>query len=104
MGLTGKFDFRKTLGGKIVLRIEEEVRPFWRRSNPDALRKRWRDAGLMDLAAPELRGLIDMRFKPYLQYLGSLGLVAASHEQHEPHGAVAAGAVPANGDARRVAH
>ena len=34
MGLTGKFKFRKTLWGKIVLQIEEEVKPFWSRSNP----------------------------------------------------------------------
>ena len=29
MGLTGKFKFRKTLWGKIVLQLEEEVKPFW---------------------------------------------------------------------------
>ena len=32
MGLTGKFDLRKTVRGKIVLQIEEEVKPFWSRS------------------------------------------------------------------------
>ena len=54
MGLTGKFKFRKTLWGKIVLQIEEEVKPFWSRSNPEARKRRWRDAALMDLAAPEM--------------------------------------------------
>jgi hypothetical protein len=56
MGLTGKFKFRKTLWGKIVLQIEEEVKPFWSKSG--ALKRRWRDATLMDRAAPEMRPLI----------------------------------------------
>src|SRR5215218_4253769 len=55
MGLTGKFKFRKTLWGKIVLQVEEEVKPFWSRSQPDTLKRRWRDATLVDLAAPEMR-------------------------------------------------
>ena len=29
MGLTGKYRFRKSLWGKIVLQVEEEVKPFW---------------------------------------------------------------------------
>ena len=102
MALTGKFDFRRTFGGKIVLRVEEEVRPFWRRSKANPFNKRWRNARLMDLAAPEMRWLIDMRFKPHLQYLGSLAPGLTWDEHHEP-GAVPAGA-PANGHARRVAH
>src|SRR5688500_1405397 len=32
------------------------------RKNPT--RRRWRDANLMDLAAPEMRALIDLRHKP----------------------------------------
>ena len=55
MGLTGKFKFRKALWGKIVLQIEEEVKPFWSRSTPPSLQRRWRDTTLMDLAAPEMR-------------------------------------------------
>jgi hypothetical protein len=35
MALTGKFRFRKTLSGKIVLQFEEEVKPFWRRYTRD---------------------------------------------------------------------
>src|SRR4051812_36918377 len=56
MGVTGQFEFRKTLWGKLVLRVEEEVKPFWQ-SKP---KRRWRDATPMDLAAPELRHLIDI--------------------------------------------
>jgi hypothetical protein len=40
MALTGKFRFRKTLWGKIVLQFEEEVKPFWRRSKPGPLKPR----------------------------------------------------------------
>jgi hypothetical protein len=29
MSLTGRFNFRKSLGGKIILQVEEETRPFW---------------------------------------------------------------------------
>ena len=61
MGLTGKFKFRKKLWGKIVLQVEEEVKPFW--SKAGALKRRWRDAALMDLASPEMRDLIDLQFK-----------------------------------------
>jgi hypothetical protein len=56
MALTGHFEFRKTFWGKLVLRVEEEVKPFWQ-SKP---KRRWRDATLMDLAAPEMRHLIDI--------------------------------------------
>ena len=38
MGLTGKFKFRKTLWGKVVLQVEEEVKPFWSKSG--ALKRR----------------------------------------------------------------
>ena len=65
MALTGKFRHRKALWGKIVLQVEEEVKPFWSRSKPGAPKRRWRDATLMDLAAPEMRPLIDMGSKPW---------------------------------------
>ncbi len=64
MALTGRFTFRRTLTGKIVLQLEEEVKAFWPMSRTSPYRKRWRNATLMDLAAPELRPLMDMRFKP----------------------------------------
>ena len=106
MGLTGKFKFRKTLWGKIVLQLEEEVKPFWSRSKPDTLKRRWRDATLMDLAAPEMRPLIDMRFKPYLWARSSLGLEAGSAhlEPHEAHGVTEAGPALEKEGARRIAH
>src|SRR5215212_4778448 len=103
MGLTGKFRFRKTLWGKIVLQIEEEVKPFWSRSKPGALNRRWRDATLMDLAAPEMRTLIDMRFRPHLRSQSSFALEATSahRKRDEAHGAIGAGAPLSNGEVRR---
>src|SRR5215211_2983472 len=38
MALIGKFRFRKSLSGKIVLQLEAEVKPFWRRSKPGPLK------------------------------------------------------------------
>jgi len=61
VALTGKFRFRETFWGKVVLQVEEEVRPVW----PSNLTRRWRDAMPLDLAAPELRSLITLRFWPY---------------------------------------
>jgi hypothetical protein len=106
MGLTGKFKFRKTLWGKIVLQIEEEVKPFWSRSNPEARKRRWRDATLMDLAAPEMRTLIDMRFRPHLRSQSSFAPEAttAHREQHDADGVVEAGTLRPDGEARRIAH
>ena len=65
MALTGRFDFRKTLTGKIVLRIEEEVPRSWPWSGERRTKKRWRDAALIDLSAPEMRRLIDLRFSSH---------------------------------------
>ena len=103
MGLTGKFKFRKTLWGKIVLQLEEEVKPFWSRSEP--LKRRWRDATLMDLAAPEMRTLIDMRFRPHLRFQSGFASEAttAHRDQHEADG-VEAHAPRPNGEVRRIAH
>ena len=106
MGLTGKFKFRRALWGKIVLQIEEEVKPFWSGSKPGALKKRWRDATLMDLAAPEMRTLIDMRFRPHLRSQSSVapGTAPSHHEQHETHKEIEAGAPVQSGEVRRIAH
>ena len=105
MGLTGKFKFRKTFWGKIVLQIEDEVKPFWSRSKPEALKRRWRDATLMDLADPQMRTLIDMRFRPHLRSYSSFGPEAATthREPHEADG-VEAQALHPNGEVRRIAH
>ena len=64
MALTGRFTFRRRFTGKIVLELEEEVKAIWPMSRKGPFRKRWRNATLMDLAAPELRPLMDMRFRP----------------------------------------
>jgi hypothetical protein len=65
MSLTGRFNFRKTWFGGLALEVEEEVKPLLGRG--DKLKRRWRRATLIDLAQPEMRALIDLRFQP--QYL-----------------------------------
>ena len=104
MPLTGKFRFRKTLWGRIVLQLEEVVKPFW--SKPGALKPRWRDATLMDLAAPEMRPLIDMRFKPHLWARSSFGpeTASAQHGQGEADPKIGTGAALQASDVRRTAH
>jgi hypothetical protein len=105
MPLTGKFRFRKTLWGRIVLQLEEEVKQFWSRSKPDALKRRWRDATLMDLAAPELRALIDMRFRPQFRFESNLTQAApAQREQTKGQVEIGAGAALQAPDVRRTAH
>ncbi len=66
MALTGRYDFKKTLTGKVLLLVEEEVQSFWSRKGERSLKKRWRTATLMDLTSTELRILMDARHKPYL--------------------------------------
>jgi hypothetical protein len=104
MGLTGKFKFRKKLWGKIVLRVEEEVKPFWSKSG--ALKRRWRNATLMDRAAPEMRHLIDLRFRPHLRSQTSFAAEAttAHREQHKADGVMEVQTPRPDGEVRRVAH
>src|SRR3954467_7317081 len=85
MGLTGKFALRKSSWGKIVLQVEDEVKPFW--SKPGALKRRWRDATLMDLAAPEMRPLMDLRFRPHLRPQSSFApeTTSALRERNTAH-------------------
>jgi len=65
MALTGRFNLRKTFTGRIVLQVEEEVQGMWARlTRRPKLHRRWRDANVLDLAAPELRSLVDLRFRP----------------------------------------
>src|SRR3954470_12826114 len=65
MALTGRFNLRKTFTGRIVLQVEEEVQGMWARlTGRPKLHRRWRDANVLDLAAPELRSLVDLRFRP----------------------------------------
>jgi hypothetical protein len=62
MPLTGGFDFCRTLGGKIVLQVEEDARVWW--SWRGATRRRYRDANSMDFARPELAPLLSLRVDP----------------------------------------
>ena len=68
MPLTGRFNFRRTLTGRIVLQVEEDKPLWW--SSKGKTRRHYRDANVMDLANPEMRALIDLRNKP--QYVPPL--------------------------------
>ncbi|TXN23203.1 hypothetical protein FV217_07815 [Methylobacterium sp. WL9] len=58
MALTGRFWFKKTWRGRLVLLVEEK-RPRWF-SRSDAFTLRWRDATLMDFAESALRPLLNL--------------------------------------------
>ena len=65
MALTGRFNFRKTLTGRLRLQVEYEGASLWGfLTGKRTACRRWRDATVLDLAAPELRTLIDHRFRP----------------------------------------
>jgi hypothetical protein len=67
MALTGRFNFRRSWFGKLMLEVEDEVKPlFWSEGKP--LKRHWRRATLMDLAQPQMRPLIDLRFQ--WQFMG----------------------------------
>ncbi len=76
MALTGRFNLRKTWTGRIVLQVEEEVNGLWgRMTGKTKLHRRWRDANVLDLAAPELRSLVDLRFRPrYMPQTNEVGV------------------------------
>jgi hypothetical protein len=67
MALTGRFDFRRTLSGKLVLFLEEDVAVSFSRLRKRSTRRRWRRAKVMDLAMPEMRQLMDLRLRPNYQ-------------------------------------
>ena len=51
MALTGRFNFRRSWFGKLMLKVEDEVEPvFWSERKP--LKRHWRRATLIDLAQP----------------------------------------------------
>jgi hypothetical protein len=79
MALTGRFTFRRSFWGKIVLQVEEGTRTLWPFSQRTPFKKRWRNATLMDLAAPELRALIDLRYKP--QFMAQYDYLASDPER-----------------------
>jgi len=91
MALTGRFNLRKTFTGRIVLQVEDEVQSFWGRLiGRPKLHRRWRDANVLDLAAPELRSLVDLRFRP--RYMPQ---VQEAQAQDWPKAPRQLGAVPA---------
>ena len=63
MTLTGRFNFRRSLFGRLLLEVEEETKGLFGGENKPP-KRRWRRATLMDLAQPEMRALIDLRFQP----------------------------------------
>ena len=105
MALTGRFDFRRTLSGKLVLFLEEDVAVSFSRLRKRSTRRRWRRARVMDLATTELRQLMDLRFKPNYQApmrrfeeLARADLLSPAEVVHSPH------PEEANFDARVVTH
>lgn len=65
MPLTGRFRFRKSLMGNLVLQLEHDERVRWPFSMNGARRRRWRDARLDDLVQSEIRGLLE--FEDYVE-------------------------------------
>lgn len=58
MTLTGRFWFKRTWTGKLVLLVEDEKRRWF--GHRRATKRRWRDAKLLDLAEPELQALVNL--------------------------------------------
>lgn len=89
--LTGRFWFRKTWTGKLVLLVEEEKPRWWRRGGLTKLR--WRDARLLDLAEAPMRTLMTLERTYRADYgsggarvlqavvpVGARGAIASPHE------------------------
>jgi hypothetical protein len=111
MALTGRFDFRKTLSGRLVLLLEEDVAVSFSRLRKRSTRRRWRRARVMDLAAIEMRQLMDLRVKPNYQapVRSFVELPLASHLPVPPADQAASMVQSphpeeANGDARVATH
>ena len=58
MALTGRFNFKKTWRGRLSFVVEEECASRW-----GGEKRRWRRGTLADLAEPEMRALVDLRFQ-----------------------------------------
>lgn len=97
MSLTGRFNFRKTLTGKIILQVEEETKSVLRFFGKKPSRRRWRDATTLDMAAPELRALIDLRQKPQFvpSSYGPPAAVQSAPMQTDAHPPVSQAGAPA---------
>jgi hypothetical protein len=57
MALTGRFWFKKTWSGKLLLLVEEKKARWFKRGE---YKLRWREAKLMDLAEVSLQPLVDL--------------------------------------------
>ena len=68
--LTGRFWFRRTWTGKLILLVEEE-KPRWF-SRKHLTKLRWRDARLLDLAEAPMRTLMTLE-RTYRAEYGSGG-------------------------------
>ncbi|HYF56803.1 MAG TPA: hypothetical protein VEA41_21315 [Salinarimonas sp.] len=64
MSVTGRFRFRRSLLGKVVMEVEEEVTSWSLLKHARVPQRRWRDANIVDLARAEMRVLMDMRLRP----------------------------------------
>jgi hypothetical protein len=109
MPLTGRFMFRRSMMGHIILQIEEDGKAIWPFSRKGPTRRRWRDANLMDLAAPEMRALIDLRHKPRLDLHRYYYAPTEGPRMGEEVGAEAAAppngaGSPADGPSRTTSH
>jgi hypothetical protein len=63
MALTGRFDFRRTMNGRLRLYVQYNAHGFWDfLTGKKSYCRLWRAANIMDLAAPELRHVMDLRF------------------------------------------
>lgn len=100
MALTGRFTFKRSLWGKIALQVEEEVRASWPASRRTPFKKRWRYATLMDLAAPELRALMDLRYKP--QFMAQYEYLAPEARQPAAEARTGAQVQPIDGSDKTV--
>ncbi|MCJ2085979.1 hypothetical protein MKK88_08215 [Methylobacterium sp. E-005] len=69
--LTGRFWFRKTWTGKLILLVEEE-KPRWL-SRSGLTKLRWRDARLLDLAEAPMRALMTLERTNRADYGGGTG-------------------------------
>ena len=52
MPLTGRFDFRRTVSGKLLLLLEEDVAARWSPFRKPARRRRWRRARVLRSGGP----------------------------------------------------
>ena len=102
--LTGRFNFRKRWFGGLALFVEEEVKPLF--GNGDKLKRRWRRATLIDLAQPEMRALIDLRFQPQYMARTSFRSAVPANANGNGEDLTAGSALPptADGNPQRVTH